>query len=302
MSPHGMFPLQLVNQVIEELGEAHRNIHYTKSAPYRAGATEALRACALVSKKWTARSRAQLFKEVKIEARKGQPKVAPPPSILPYIKELEISYDSEPTKAASLADLLKTFTKAPIERLGITGGVLVDKRACIQECVNAHSATLQTVEFGHCSISAYNIADIVLGRHRLKALRFSHCRCERLPPPGQPLIADTLEPDSHSKAVELELSLTEGDAEEGPMDIVAMVARLPYRFIRLDIDHVAAGYGTTEATNALIKANAGVLSSLRVHIQAGMFGSLSREIMSLIAAQPRRGHGGCHQAETPVQP
>jgi len=301
MSPHGTFPLQLVNQVLDELGDTHRNRYYTKSAPYRAGASEALRACALVSKKWTARSRAQLFKEVNIKVGKGQPTITPPPPILPYIKELGISYGFEPTKAASIADLLKAFTAAPIERLGITGGVLDNKRACIQECINAHSTTLHTVEFRHCSISACNIADIVLRPHRLKTLRLIACKCEGLPPPGRPLIADTPEPDSRSKAVELELSLTEGDPEEGPVDIVAMVARLPYRFSRLDIDHVAAGYGTTEATDALTKANASVLSSLRVHIYAGMFGSLSKKIMLLIAAQPRRRHGGCYRARTPVQ-
>lgn len=273
MSAHGAFSPQLVNQVIDELGEAYhwdrdRFPHFTRPCD----SYKALRACTLVSKRWLARSRVHLFRRVKIDGAKYEPTIdIPPASILPYIKELEIYYDYQPTQTTSIANVLQAFTAAPIECLGITGGVLDDKRACIQESVDAHSATLQTVEFQSCSLSAYNIADILLGHHRLRNLRLVDCKREKLPPPGQPLIADT--PDPGSKVVELELHISGGDIWEGPACIVTMVARLPYRFSRLDIDHLVAGEGTTEATNALVKANADVLSFLRVHFIAGMFRS-----------------------------
>lgn len=279
MPAHRAFPLQLVNQVIDELSEAY---------PYPRDSHDALRACALVSKRWTPRSRMHMFKKVTIEEPKSQSTMTPPTSILPYIKELEISHGFGTTKSTFFANILNGFAAAPIEHLVITRGALVDERACIQECINAHSTTLQTVEFQYCSISAYNIVDIVSGHHNVKGVRLDCCELERLPPPGHPIIADTPDPDSCSKAVELELSLSGGDPEEGPMDIVAMVAQLPYRFSRLDVDHVAAGDGTTEATNTLIKANAGVLSSLRMHIQAGTYGPAGKKMVPLIFIQPQR--------------
>lgn len=285
MPAHGVFPLQLVTQVIDELGTAHRWDHYCF-------AYEALRACALVSKRLTACSRAHLFRKVKIEGDKHKPTIPPPASILPYIKELEIFYGNRPTQPASIGDFLKAFAAAPIERLGIIGGVLIDERACIQESINTHSATLQTVEFESCLLSAYNIVDILLGSHRPRNLRFDNCECEELPPPGRPLIADAPDPNEHSKVSEIELSISGGDPWENPGSIIAMVARLPYQFSKLDIEHLVAGEGTTEATNALIEANADVLSSLRVRFWAGMFESLGRKAMLLIVARPRRGHGG----------
>ncbi|KAF9649937.1 hypothetical protein BDM02DRAFT_1702847 [Thelephora ganbajun] len=262
MSPHGVLPPQLVNQVIDELGKAY---HCDRvQCPHCA----TLRACTLVSKKWSARSRAHIFKKVKIHEDKDQPTITPPASILPYVKELEVYYGCWPIQAASIPDCLKAFVAAPIECLRITGGVLGDKRACIQECIDAHSATLQVVEFQYCLISAYNFSDIVLGRHRLRSLRLAGCKCKELPPPGHSLTTDKIDPVMCSKPLELDLSISGGDPEEGPVSIETMVARLPYRFSRLDVDHVTAGDGATKATNALIKANADVLSSLCVHIYA----------------------------------
>lgn len=76
MSPHGTFPLHLVNQVIDELGDPRR----------RNNADDALHACALVSKGWTTRSRAHPFKEISIEVRDGQPTITPPTPLLPYTR------------------------------------------------------------------------------------------------------------------------------------------------------------------------------------------------------------------------
>jgi hypothetical protein len=286
-----MFPLELVHQVIDELGEAHRrNLGY--SSVHSGDGYKALKACSLVSKRWISHSRAHMFKYVKIEEYEDQPAITPPASILPYVKVVKIYYHYRPSQGPSTPDLLKAFATAQIQYLGITGAVLSDKRACIQEFIETHSATLQTVKFDSCSLSAYNIADIVLGHHRLRRLRLNYCECEPLPPPRRPLVTDAPDPDTRSKAVELELRLSGSDPEEGPVDIIAMVARLPYRFGKLDVEHVAASYGATQAMNALIKANADVLSSLRVRIWAGMFVSLSRKMILLIGIQLHRRHGG----------
>ena len=282
MSPHGAFPPQLVNLVIDEVGVAYQwNLKHSIFSGGGASEREALLSCALVSKKWTVRSRAHLFKEVKIEVREGQPTLTPPASVLPYIRTLELWCGHGHTQVPSTADLLKAFTTVPIEHLIITGVVLVDKRACIQECIAAHSGTLQTVEFKGCSISAYNVSDVVLGHPSLKRLHLTECECEQLPPPGRPLIADTPNPGACPKAVEMELCIS-ADCIERPVDMVTMVARLPYRFSKLDVIH----FPTEEyeeamnATNTLIKANADVLSSLEIRIFAGTSGSLSREMMS----------------------
>jgi hypothetical protein len=276
------FPLQLVNQVIDELGHAYRDRSHPTFSPRRTGAYKALRTCTLVSKKWTVRSRGHLFKKVKIEVREGLPTLTPPTSILPYVKKLEVWCGHQPTQATFTTDLSKTFSSAPVERLRITGGALAGKRACIQEFISAHSTTLRAVKFNFCSLSPYNIADIVLGPHHLKRLRLDDCECEELPAPGHPLIEDAPDPDACSKPVELELRISGGNPEEGPVEIVAMVARFPYRFSRLDVEHVAAGYGANKATNGLIKANVDVVSSLRIRIHAGTFGYSSRKTVLLI--------------------
>jgi hypothetical protein len=271
MPPHETFPLELVHQVIDELGEAYRwDLGYS---PFTANASDeykALQACSLVSKRWIVHSRTHMFKKVKLEDYEGQPAITPPASILPYVKEVEICYGYEPTRADTIPDLLKTFTTAQIEHLGITGGILADQRTYIQEFFDTHCATLQAIDFDRCFLSAYNIADIVLGRHRLRHLRLDSCECERLPTPGH-LIIGTPDPDVYSQSAELELSLYGSILDGGPVGIVAVMARFPYRFSRLDVDHVVAGDGATEAMNALIKANANVLSSLCIRIWAGMF-------------------------------
>ena len=302
MSPHGAFPPQLVNLVIDELNHTYQNRKYPSFAPDRVKAYKTLHACALVSKKWTARSRAHLFEKVRIETQEGRPIPTPPAPILLYIKRLEIRCGRRATQVDSTAELLKAFSTSPIEHLGITGGVLADKRIYIQEFIAGHSATLHTVKFKDCSLSAHNIGDIVLGRHNLKCLQLVYCECEELQLPDNPLTTDISDPGAHPKATELELSITGGDAEEGPARVVAMVAQLPYRFSTLRVDHVVAGDGATEATNALIKANGCVLSSLRIHLLAGTFESLNGKVMLLTTVQSRRRLGDRRRAGTSVHP
>ena len=154
MSQHGAFPPHLVNLVIDELGNSYQSRSSLAHPLESASTYKALCKCALVSKKWTVRSQAHLFESVKIDVRKGQPTLPPPGPVLPYIKHLDIWYGHRPTPSASTADLLKLFSAAPIERLAITGGVLVDKRVCIQEFIGARSATLQTINLNYCSLSA----------------------------------------------------------------------------------------------------------------------------------------------------
>ena len=269
MSPRGTLPLELVDQAIDELGEAYLydRDRYRRILDH-GNAYEALRACALVSRKWTVRSRAHMFRKVEVRGSGFQPTVTPPASILPYVKELEILCGDPP----SVADLLEAFVTAPVERLVIAGGVLIDERACVREYVDTHSATLRTVEFRGCLVSACNITDIVLGRHRLRSLRLVDCGCDELPLPGHPLITDTQDPNTRLKPSELELSIFGEYHVEG---IMGMVTRLPYRFSRLDIKHVAGAPGAAETTNALIKANADVVLSLGIHIHAGVFEPLS---------------------------
>lgn len=260
----GTFTPELIRRVIDELGGEYRE------CPSFVRVRKALHACTLVSKRWTAHSRTHLLRKVEINAGRHQPTIAPPASVLPYVKDLRIFYGCRPTRATSIADLLKALFATPIEYLGITGVEFVDERICVQEFIEVHSATLQTVELESCSLSASDVVSILLGRHHLKRLLLVDCRCESPPPPGQSLVADTPDPNASSEIVELELSITGGDPFEGSANTVTTIAQLPHRFSRLAIDHLIAGEETTEATNALIKANADVLSSLQVNFIAGM--------------------------------
>jgi len=295
MSPHSVFPPQVVDLVIGELADSHEN--YPTWSPRYTGAYEALRSCALVSKKWAGRSRVRLFEAVKVEVCEGRPALLPPPSILPYVRKLEVLCSPQsftgywPKEEPSTPDLLKAFSTAPIERLVITGGALANQRGCVQEFINAHSATLQTVGFKGCSLSAHNISDIVLGNRCVKRLHLTDCKSERLPP-GRPLIADTPGPGARSKVAELELYISGDDPEDGPADMATMIARLPYRFSKLDVDHRPTEEPEAmTATSELIKANGDTLSSLRIHIFAGMLGLLSLKMTLLIFVGPRRRHG-----------
>ena len=275
MPPNGAFPPQVVDLVIGELADGHEN--YPTWSPRYKGAYEALRACALVSKKWAGRSRTRLFEKVEVEVREGRPTLLPPPPILPYIKKLEILCTRRsftgywPTEVASVPELLQAFSVAPVERLGITGGALADQQVSIREFVNAHSATIQTVEFRGCLLSAENVADIVLGHRCIKRLHLVDCQSGGLPPPGHPHIMDAPGPGTRSNASGVELYVSGDDPGEGPADMANMIAQLPYRFSTLDIDHhpTEESPEAMTATSDLIKTNGDALSSLRIHIFAG---------------------------------
>ena len=284
MSPHGIFPLQVVDLVIGELADAHEQQIRVFSHRY-IGPCKTPRSCALASKKWADRSRARLFEKVKVEVREGRSTLLPPPSILPYVKKLEVVCNKQPFAyrppyEASTPDLLKAFLAAPVERLRITEGALANQRVCIQEFIDAHSTTLQTVEFKYCSLSAYNISDIVLGNRCVKRLHLADCKSEHLSP-GH---TDTPDPGTCSKAAALELYISGEDWEEGPLYMAIMVAQLPYRFRKLEIDHFPTEESpeAMTATSGLIKANADTLSSLRIHINAGKFDLSSPKITLLI--------------------
>ena len=266
MSPRGALPPELVDQVIDELGEAyHRPVQL-----YRRGACAALRACSLVSRRWNARSRVHLFKRIEIDGDEDEPIATPPTSILPHVKELVLNLYGGNPEPIPIRYLLNAFITAPIYFLGIVGASLDNKRACIRERIDVHSATPRKVEFKDCYLSTHNIADIALGSHRLTTLRLVGCAHERPPSPGQQsLVTDdkTLSPRSKPSGVELRISL--GDNLEDFVSITAMAARLPHHFSKLDVDHIADKEKAVEATNALIKANGDVLSLLRIRINAG---------------------------------
>ena len=223
---------------------------------------ETRHSCAPVSKKWAGRSRARLFEKVKVEVREGQPTLLPPRSILPSIKfEVMCSNQSFtgywPTEATSAPDLLKAFSMAPIERLGITGGALANQRDCIQEFIEAHSSTLKAVELKGCSLSAHNVSDIVLGNRCGKRLYLVDRKSEHLPP------GRTDAPDSGtcSKAAELELYISGDDPEDGPADMAVMIAQHWISSTARPRNHLSK----------LMKANGDTLSSLRIYISAGVF-------------------------------
>ena len=276
MSSHGTFSLQLVNQVIDELGKGYRKDSAMFPNFARKGKDYAtLCTCSLVSKRWSSRSRMHIFKTVRIHGDKDQPTIAPPPSILPYVKDLEIHYDygsQKSTKGNPLEGFLKAFATSPIEYLKITSGALADQRTCIREFIDVNSTTLRTVKFNLCSFSPHNISDIVLEPHRIQSLHLVDAG-EWAPSRGNlsPAV-DEQTPGSCPKLSEVELCISGGDPLEGPVGIAMMVAHLPCQFRKLDVEHVAAGEGAPEATNALLKANAAALSSLRVRICAGMCG------------------------------
>ena len=82
-------PQELVDKIIDQLGEDYWDLD--QCFEDRIGVVrQALHACTLVSKNWTGRSRAQLFKEVNLRADGGGSFPIPPGAIMPYITKLGV--------------------------------------------------------------------------------------------------------------------------------------------------------------------------------------------------------------------
>ena len=261
MSPHGGLPQELVDQVIDEFGDAYLDPHHDKRSDHRLGAYKALHACAMVSRDWTGRSRAHLFREVKIRGDEEGLFAMPPDSFMPYIEKLKIQLQSQHFRLFPSPDLLTPFHTAPITYLGITGGALENARVCLVECIVALSATLQTTVFKSCSLSLHLIVDVVSAHPGLKRLHLLGCTIR----PARPDPSVAPRPGMDSEVLDLELGVFSHSAPRDHPLTVAMAAQLPSQFGRLDLDHVQSP-GAGRVTNALIKANAESLSSLQVHI------------------------------------
>ena len=271
MAPAPHLPLDVIYQVIDELGETFRRDRAHLRRPRRGDAHKALLACSTVSKGWAHCSRSHIFRIVRISVCKDEP--IPPASILPYVQELSLSQrGSRASQAASVPDFLKTFATSPVESLVIHRVVLVNKRVFVREFINTHSATLRRLEFQECLLSPHNFSDVILGLHRLKRLTLNGCEFEEPSSDlGEPPVVNQPEPDTCPEPSELELLISGVCFFQPYALLVTTVARLPHRFSTLDIRHFAPRRETPAATNALIKANGGVLSSLRIRIWAGTF-------------------------------
>ena len=261
MPPHGALPQELVDQVVDEFGDAYLDPHHDKRSDHHLDAYQALHVCALISKNWTDRSRAHLFREVKIRGDEEGLFAMPPDSLMPYIEKLKIQLQSQHFRLFPSPDLLTPFHTAPITYLGITGGALADARVCLVECIVALSATLQTVVFKSCSLSLHLIIDIMSAHPGLKRLHLLCCTIR----PARPDPSVAPRSGVGSKVPDLELGVFSHHAPRDHHLIVAAAAQLLNQFGRLDLDYVHSP-GAGQATTALIKANAESLSSLQVHI------------------------------------
>jgi len=258
-------PQELVDKIIDELGDAYQHPDHTRHSNHRITACQTLHACSLVSKNWTGRSRAHLFRDVKIKIDKdGLVSLIPPQSLVPHITKLRIQLRYRNFRVHPSLNLLIPFYTAPIAYLGIAGGIFdAETRACFAECITALSATLQTVVFKSCTLPLRIIIDILLAHPGLKYLHLYSCILK--PATGGPLVPPCLSERPGASVRELGVfsrPLT------GDHDLtVAAVAQLGSQFCRLNLDY-NYGRGSTHATNALLKASAASLSSLTVHVNS----------------------------------
>ena len=262
MSSHGGLPQELVDQVIDELANACLDPDRDKRSDHHIDAREALHACALVSKNWTGRSRAHLFREVNIKGDDDGLCLLPPPSLMPYVTNLKIQLRCQHYRLFPSRDLVTPFHTAPITHFGIEDGVLAtEARVCLVECITALSAALQTVTFKSCSLSPRLINEIVFAHPGLGRLHLLSCDLEHIGPDRSTISL----PWMRSKGPDLELRVV-SELMWGVHDRnVTTVAQLPMQFGKLDFDHIS-GQFARGATNSLIKASAESLSSLTVHI------------------------------------
>ena len=265
MPPRRTLPQELVDKIIDELGDAYRDPDHARLSNRRINACQTLHTCALVSKNWTGRSRAHLFRGIRIRVDKdGLVYLIPPQSLMPHIKKLRIQLWCRNNRVYSSPDLLIPFYTAPIAYLGFAGGIFdAETRACLAECITALSATLQTVVFKSCTLPLRIITDILLAHSDLKHLYLHSCILK--PASGGPLVPPRLSERPGASA--RELGVFSRPLTGGHGSTVAAVAQLGSQFSSLNLDYIY-GPGSTYATNTLLKASAASLSSLTVHIRS----------------------------------
>ena len=250
-------PQELVDKIIDQLGEDYWDLD--QCFEDRIGVVrQALHACTLVSKNWTGRSRAQLFKEVNLRADGGGSFPIPPGAIMPYITKLGVRLQYIVFSRLSPAqDLLTPFYACPIAYLGITKGAFTITQIHLIEFVTTVSATLQTVVFKECSVSLRLIHDIMLAHPDLEQLHLYGCEIEseESDRPTTPHLG-SLHP------TDLELGFFALGSETHIRSIVA-VAQLPIKCCRLNFDYKQRP-DMIPSANALIEATAESLSSLTV--------------------------------------
>ena len=224
-------PQELVDKIIDELGVYYRDPNYKRHGPVHV-AREALHACALVSKNWTGRPRAQLFKEVTVGTGDGSSFLIPSGMVMPYITDFKLKMQLG--KIPPFPDFLAPFYACPIVHLEITEGTLTTMRDNLAEFVTAISATLQTVRFTECSLPLHLIHGIVLAHSDLKRLNFcsSEIEATNLDRPTTSHLGT-----SHSINLELGFSFSEFHVE-AQISSIAAIARLPIEFRRLNLDYI----------------------------------------------------------------
>ena len=258
MLTHRTIPQELIDQVIDELGDAYQD------PDDRLNAGKALHACALTSKNWTDRSRAYLFRVVEIRGDEEAQFPIPPQSLMPYVEKLEIKLLVQKFRIFPTPDILTPFHTAPIAHLGITEGGLAtgEARPCLVECIAALSATLQTVTFRSCSLSPRLVSDIISAHPGLGRIHVLSCSFNSDTDPIPPAVSH---PVMRLEPPDLELLVVSGDASTHHFTVAAF-AQLPNRFGSLNFEHFLFGPLVNMATDVLIQANAESLTSLQVHI------------------------------------
>ena len=274
-------PQELVDKIIDELGKDYRDPDHKRYFDDRIGVLrEALRACTLVSKNWTGRSRAQLFKEVDIRASDGGSFVIPPGAVMPYIMKLEMRLRYTFSRLSPSQDLLKRFYACPIVCLELTEGELTTTRVYLMEFITAISATLRTVTIKECSFLFRLIHDIVLAHPDLERLHFHSCRIEST---GSDRPTTSHLGASHSTDLDLGLFSTLDPGVD--THLITAIAQFPIKFCRLNFGYVQRP-DMIPLASALIEANAESLSSLTVHFVTCMSKVLSKEKISPLTIKP----------------
>lgn len=286
MLSHGAIPQELIDQVIDELGNVYRDPNGHKRPDDRIDASKALRACALTSKNWTGRSRAHLFREVKIRADEEGQFPVPSQSLMPYVEKLEIQLRFQRCRLFPAPDLLTPFHTAPIAHLGIEVGSLTTDgvRVSLMRCIVALSATLRTVSLHACLLSLRLFSDILSAHTDLERLYLHSCAFS----PADSVLPTIPRPGMRLGPSDLELCIF-SDSGSDHDTTMAAVARLPNQLSRLDFDHFLSGPSATQATSALIGANAESLSSLRVQIITCALSVPKIKRTSLIVTGPYSG-------------
>lgn len=267
--------------IIDQVGSGHQTGHSgVRRSPLERDRVwktavlthEALKSCALVAKSWTYRSHKNLFKVVTVTADDNEEipnLVLPSTASLKFVEFLAIRVALQNRHRGSITlHLLSVFSVCPLESLQIEGGLFsLSGRPVLRDCFDSLSGQLLDLSFYFCSFEPEPLRDILAVENTDVNIMFLSCDQDHPEDPARDNV--NWQPVHHNADRTL---CVMGSDEKPSEEFLIDLSELSVQFSRLEVDFYEDG-DLPDATQCLIDANAGVVSSLKLNIISNASGT-----------------------------